>query len=95
MSIIFLKEERNEHRKKAKEYHEGNNKSVLKGIKIENYQELYISKYSPFIDITYDYDYFMNHKNEILVELTNNKYVKEVRLMKDEKVCEKINFHCE
>lgn len=79
------KEKRNEHRKKAKEYHEGNNKSVLKGIKIENYQELYISKYSPFIDITYDYDYFMNHKNEILVELTNNKYVKEVRLMEDEK----------
>lgn len=79
------KEKRNEHRKKAKEYHEGNNKSVLKGIKIKNYQELYISKYSPFIDITYDYDYFMNHKNEILVELTNNKYVKEVRLIEDEK----------
>ena len=86
------KEKRNEHRKKAKEYHEGNNKSVLKGIKIENYQELYVSKYSPFIDITYDYNYFMNHKKDILSELTNNKYVKEVRLIEDEKYIDCMNF---
>ena len=78
------RDKRKDHRKKAKAYHEGNSSNVFKTIKTEKYQEIYVSKYSPYIDITYDYSYFGTHKNEILSELTNNKHVKEVRLIESE-----------
>ena len=46
------KEVKKSHRNDAKQYHEGNNKRVLEGITAGYSQEIYVSKYSPFIDIT-------------------------------------------
>lgn len=74
------KEKKEKFRNDAKDYHHGNNNKLIKGIDFGNYQELYVSKYSPFIDITYDYNYFMNHKDSILSNITKCKYIKEVRI---------------
>ena len=74
------KEKKEKFRNDAKNYHYGNNNKLIKGIGFGNYQELYVSKYSPFIDITYDYNYFINHKDIILSNITKSENVKEVRI---------------
>ena len=71
-------------RDKAKKYHEGNNNSIIKKIDLGNYQELYVSKYSPYIDITYDYDYYKIHELELLSNITKNKFVKSVNVIEEE-----------
>jgi len=73
-------ENKEKFRSEAKNYHHGNNTKIIKDMNFGNYQELYVSKYSPFIDITYNYDYFISHKTELLAKLTENKYVKEARV---------------
>lgn len=73
-----------EFRQKAKKYHKGNNESIINKIVFGNYQDIYISTYSPFIDITYNYDYFMKHKNYILAIVTNIPLVKNVTVFETE-----------
>lgn len=73
-----------EFRQKAKKYHKGNNESIINKILFGNYQDIYISTYSPFIDITYNYDYFMKHKNYILAIVTNIPLVKNVTVFETE-----------
>lgn len=73
-----------EFRNKAKEYHKGNNNRIIRDLKLGNYQELYISTYSPFIDISYDYNYFLKHKNKILSYVSNIDYVSEINIIEDQ-----------
>lgn len=68
-------------RAEAKEYHKGKNNEIMNSIQATIYQDIYISSYAPFIDITYDLEYFNRHKNDILEELTSNKEVKNVSVM--------------
>ena len=70
-----------EFRNKAKEYHKGNNKRIIRDFQLGNYQELYVSSYSPFIDISYDYNYFLKHKNDILSYVYNIDYVSEINII--------------
>lgn len=92
LSSENFKERKQEHRNKAKEYHKGNNSRIIEKIKLGNYQDLYISSYSPFIDITYDYDYFISHKDEILSNISKEKLVKEINLLEDVQYENSINF---
>lgn len=68
-------------RAEAKEYHKGKNNEIMNSIQTTIYQDIYVSSYAPFIDITYDLEYFNRHKNDILEELTSNNEVKNVSVM--------------
>ena len=65
-------------RTEGKEYHEGKNKDIIPLIELTLYQEIYLSKYTPFIDITYDLEYYMKHQDYILQLFTNSELVKYV-----------------
>ncbi len=64
-----------EHRKEAKNYHKENNNRILNSLMFGNYQDIYISKYAPFIDVTYNFDYYIKHQTNILESLTKHKLV--------------------
>lgn len=81
--LYDYKKSQKEFRNGAKEYHKGNNNKIINGLYFGNYQEIYISSYSPFIDITYDYNYFMKHKDNILSNVTNIKDLKEINIIED------------
>lgn len=80
-NLSAYKKAKSELRTDAKNYHKGNNENLLKGIEFKNAQEVYISNYSPFVDITYDYEYFMKHKENILSNVTTIDGVKKVNLI--------------
>ena len=82
-SVDNYKENKKEFRNDAKKYHKGNNERIISKTDLKNYQNFYISEFSPFIDITYDYNYYVSHKYEILESITSNKYVKEVTVVED------------
>lgn len=82
--LYEYKELQNEFRKDAKQYHHQNNNSIISGLLFENYQDIYISAYSPFVDITYNYDYFIKHKNLILAIVSNINLVKSVFIYESE-----------
>lgn len=78
--LIAYKKVDSQLRADAKKYHKENNKRLTEKLVFENAQEVYVSSYSPFIEVTYDYDYFMKHENIILSKVTTLDYVKEVTL---------------
>ena len=53
---------KDELRAESKEYHKGKNNEIMKSIQATICQEIYVSSYAPFIDITYDLEYFNRHK---------------------------------
>lgn len=82
--LYDYKELQNEFRISARQYHQRNNKSIIDGLLFGNYQDIYISTYSPFVDITYNYDYFLKHKNFILAIVSNIELVKTVLIYESE-----------
>ncbi len=96
MTLFETKEIEKDNRQEAKRYHQGNNRNINKFMSLGNYQDLYISSYSPFIDISYNYDYFMRYKNSILSNITKCEYVSEVSIIEtfyDYESC--IDYSCE
>ena len=79
------KQLKQELRAEAKAYHKGKNKEIMKSIQATIYQDIYVYSYAPFIDITYDLEYFKRHKNDILEELTSNSEVQNVSVMESYK----------
>lgn len=82
--LYDYKELQKEFRENAKKYHHQNNNSIINGLLFGNYQDIYVSAYSPFVDITYNYDYFMKHKNLILTIVSNIKLVKSIFIYESE-----------
>lgn len=82
--LYDYKDLQKEFRDNAKQYHHKNNNSIISGLLFGNYQDIYVSAYSPFVDITYNYDYFMKHKNLILSIVSNIKLVKSVFIYESE-----------
>lgn len=82
--LYDYKELQKEFRDNAKAYHHQNNKAIISGLLFGNYQDIYVSTYSPFIDITYNYDYFMKHKNYILAIVSKITLVKSVMIYETE-----------
>ena len=70
-----------EHRAETKKYHKGNNNQVLSIIDKTCYQDIYVSSYAPFIDITYDLEYFMKHQEYILELFTKNNSITNVTVI--------------
>lgn len=64
-----------EHRIEAKEYHKGNNSRILDSLIFGNFQDIYVSNYAPFIDVSYNLEYFAKHQTYILEQLSKNKLV--------------------
>ena len=75
--VQFDKESRHE----AEKYFKGNNESILKHLKLENYIDLYVCMYASFIEVSYEYDYFTLNKLNILASFSKNPYVESINVM--------------
>lgn len=75
-----VKKLRKDLRNKSKQYHIEKNNDIYKDIDFGYYQDIYVSRYAPFIDVTYNKDYFNSHKNDILYNITKHDKVKYVTI---------------
>lgn len=80
VSLEEIKVDKREFKNKAKKYYDNKNKKIIEKAVVGNYQNIFVSSYSPFIDITYDLTYFNNHKIEILSNITKIKNLKNVTI---------------
>lgn len=64
-----------EYRKAAKEYYSTLNQEYLSTLNLTNFKSVYISKYSPYIEYTYQSDKYYNYKNSIAYTINGNEYV--------------------
>lgn len=85
--------ERNDdrYRTRAKQYFYNGNEDKLKDILISNYKSFYISKYSPYVEFTYEKAKFYQYQDFILNQLNSNPdietvYVKEYCYEKQEQL---------
>lgn len=78
-------EEINNERKKKndilKQYHLEINEEAEKEIKVLGYVEKYVSKYSPYIEYTYERSYYIENQKEILKEISSKVKVKKVYIL--------------
>lgn len=80
-----IRAHRKERKAETKQYHKGNNNKVLNLLEKTHYQDVYVSSYSPFIDVTYDIEYFKRHQDYILELFTKNDLFKSVTVLESYK----------
>lgn len=59
-------------REAAKKYYSNLNNQYLSNINLNNFKSLYISKYSPYIEYTFERDKYYNSKNAIAYTINDN-----------------------
>lgn len=64
--------EEEKYRNEAKDYYYENNKKYLSSINLNNYKSVYVSKYTPYIEFTYERDKYFNFEANITNELNKN-----------------------
>ena len=75
------------YRSEAKEYYSNNNEKYLSNINLYNFKSVYVSKYTPYIEFTYQRDKYFNFKQNISNEINKNAsidvaYIKDVTINK-------------
>ena len=81
------------YRNEAKEYYTENNEKYLSSINLKNYRSVYISKFAPYIEFTYQRDKYFEYKDNIANEINKNTnietaYIKDITINKVEQVWE-------
>ena len=64
-----------EYREAAKNYYSTLNQKYLSTLNLNNFKSVYISKYSPYIEYTYQTDKYYSYKNAIAYAINGNEYV--------------------
>lgn len=75
------------YRSEAKEYYSNKNEKYLSNINLYNFKSVYVSKYTPYIEFTYQRDKYFNFKQNISNEINKNAsidvaYIKDVTINK-------------
>ena len=70
------------YREAAKEYYSSLNNEYLSSINLNNFKSVYISKYSPYIEYTYQRDKYFSYKNAISYTINNHDKI-ETAYVKD------------
>ena len=68
----------NQRRKEISDFYYNSNLENLSSLNIDNYENVFVSKYSPFVDINVDKDYFAENGTEMLSEMIENKDIETI-----------------
>ena len=68
-------EDKNSYREKAKQYYTSINEGYVENIELFTYQDMYISKYSPYINYTFDRSTFNKYETYIINEINEKSYI--------------------
>ena len=75
----------NQRRKEISDFYYKSNLENLSSLNIDNCENVFISKYSPFVDINIDKDYFAKNGTELLSELVENNDVETIYVREADK----------
>lgn len=78
-------EARRKMRQAMHEFHLSTNYQRLESIDLTNYESVYVSTYSPYIEYTYKTTDFIEHKNTILSSVSTNRGVESVYITDSDK----------
>lgn len=68
-------EDKESYREKAKQYYTSINEGYVENIEFFTYQDMYISKYSPYINYTFDRSTFNKYETYIINEINEKSYI--------------------
>ena len=73
------------YRAEAQQYHLEMNKALVESMKLQGYEDSYLSDYSPFIDLYYNEETFLENSSSIIGELIESDFVETAYIQNVEK----------